>query len=84
MAESNADMRHERLDIRIACLQRGLSLRAAAERIGVSEASLRRLAKGEGVHPANAKRIADFFEVPVTALLPDTGERRRATDGAAA
>lgn len=57
-------------DIRLACLNRGLSLRGAAREIGVPEQSMRRLANGQGVTPANAKRIADFFEVQVTDVLP--------------
>jgi DNA-binding XRE family transcriptional regulator len=51
-------------------LNRGLSIRGAAKDIGVAEQSIRRLEDGLGVHPATAKKVADFFGVKVTDLMP--------------
>lgn len=57
-------------DLRIARLNRGLSLRQAAEEIGVPEQSIRRLEQGLGVRPATAKKIADYFGVTAVEILP--------------
>lgn len=51
-------------------LNRGLSVLAAAEEIGVHRATLTALERGERVHPANAKKIADYFGCQVTDLMP--------------
>lgn len=51
-------------------LNRGLSTRAAAEQIGISQAILLRAESGQGVWPAHAKLIADFFGVLVTDIWP--------------
>lgn len=56
--------------IREHYLNQGLSRRAYAEKIGVPEQSLRRLEAGLGVHPANAKIVADDLGVKVTDLMP--------------
>ncbi|PTL55766.1 helix-turn-helix domain-containing protein [Paraconexibacter algicola] len=50
-------------------LNKGLSRRAYADQIGVPEQSLRRLEAGLGVHPANAKKVADDMKVAVTDIL---------------
>lgn len=57
-------------DLRAERLNRGLSRRQAAKTIGVPEPTLRRLEQGEGAYPANAKKVADFFGVQVTDLMP--------------
>lgn len=57
-------------DLRSARLNRGLSVRRAADEIGVARATLRRLEDGRSVHPATAKQIADYFGVQVTDLMP--------------
>lgn len=49
-----------------ARLNRGLSQRAAAEEIGVNRGVLERAEAGKKIHPANAKLIADFYEIAVT------------------
>ena len=51
-------------------LNAGYSLRGLAAHLDVPEGSIRRLENGEGVTPANAKRVADFFGLKVTDLLP--------------
>lgn len=61
----------EVFDLRSARLNRGLSVKVAAAEIGVHAATLRRLEDGVGIpHPANAKKIADFFGIQVTDLIP--------------
>lgn len=49
---------------------KGLSVRAAAEEIGVARATLERAERGESVYPGTAKLIADFYEVRVTEIWP--------------
>lgn len=51
-------------------LNQGLSRRAYADKVGVPEQTLRRLESGLGVHPANAKLIADDMGIKVTDLMP--------------
>ena len=55
-------------DLRAARLNAGLSLRQAAEVLGVPEQSIRRLEADLGVTPANAKKIADYYGIQVTDL----------------
>ncbi len=57
-------------DLQASYLNEGLSRRQFAERIGVPEQSIRRLERGLGIHPANAKKVADYLGVKVTDLLP--------------
>jgi ribosome-binding protein aMBF1 (putative translation factor) len=58
-------------DLKTARLNAGLSIRGLAREIDVPEQSIRRFEAGDsGLHPANAKRIADRFGVQVTDLLP--------------
>jgi transcriptional regulator with XRE-family HTH domain len=56
--------------IRAAYLNRGLSRRQFAREVGVHEQTVRRIENGEGVHPANAKKVADALGVQVTDLMP--------------
>ena len=58
------------MNLKAERLNRGLSTRDAAEKIGVSQAILMRAEDGRGVRPAHAKRIADFFGVRVTDIWP--------------
>ena len=51
-------------------LNRGLTISAAAEMIGVHRATLTALERGQTVSPANAKLIADHFGCKVTDLMP--------------
>jgi ribosome-binding protein aMBF1 (putative translation factor) len=52
-------------------LDRGLSLEAAAQEIDVPLNVLSRAESGEGMpHPANAKKIADFYGYKVTEIWP--------------
>lgn len=61
---SDVSLKGERLD-------RGLSLIAAADEIGVPLNVLSRAESGEGMpHPANAKKIADFYGFKVTEVWP--------------
>lgn len=59
-----------RPNLRAERLNRGLSTRAAAEEIGVSQAIILRAEEGLGVRPSHAKRIADFYGVLVTDIWP--------------
>lgn len=56
-------------DLATAYLNAGYSRRGFAREVGVAEHTVRRLEDGEGVHPANAKKVADFFGVKVTDLI---------------
>lgn len=56
-------------------MNRGLTLKAAAEAIGVHRATLASVEAGGSVRPANAKKIADFFGCKVTDLMPIGQER---------
>jgi transcriptional regulator with XRE-family HTH domain len=72
-------VRTSAFDLRAARLNRGLSARQAALEIGVTQQALRRLEGGTSVHPASAKKVADFFGVQVTDLMPlDPDSDRRA------
>lgn len=51
-------------------LNRGLSIRQAAKAIGVTAPTLQRAETGEGVHPGNALKIADFYDCKVTDIWP--------------
>lgn len=51
-------------------LNAGLSIRGLAKEVGVAEQSVRRLESGETVHPAVAKKVADYFGVKVMDLMP--------------
>jgi transcriptional regulator with XRE-family HTH domain len=60
----------ENFDLRSARLNAGFTIRGLAREIGIAEQTLRRLEGGEGAHPASAKKVADFFGVQVTDLMP--------------
>ena len=64
-----------RFDLRSARLNKGLTQRALAVEAGVSLATVQRLEGGLGARPDNAKRLADFFGVQVTDLMPDSSEK---------
>lgn len=51
-------------------INRGLSVAAAAEEIGVARGTLKALEAGQRVSPRTAKKVADFFGVQVTDLMP--------------
>lgn len=56
--------------IRSARLDKGLSIRAAAKKIGVTEDILLRAENGATPRPAAAKKIADFYSLTVTEIWP--------------
>lgn len=60
----------ERFNLRAARLNAGLTQRALSDAVDVRIQTLQRLEDGAGCHPANAKKIADFFGVQVTDLMP--------------
>lgn len=51
-------------------LNRGLSVRGAAKKIGIARGTLENAERGESIHPASAKQIADFYECLVTDIWP--------------
>lgn len=57
-------------DLMSARLNKGMAQRELADKIGVSREVIRRLELGYGAHPANAKKVADYFGVQVTDVLP--------------
>jgi transcriptional regulator with XRE-family HTH domain len=58
------------IDARAERLNRGLSQRALATECGVSLTTVQRLEDGRGAHPENAKKVADYFGIKVTDLMP--------------
>lgn len=60
----------DRFDLETERLNRGYSIRGLARHLGIHDNAIRRLERGDVVHPATAKKIADFFEVQVTDLMP--------------
>lgn len=59
-----------RFDLVAARLNAGLTQRELAQATGVPYPTVQRLEAGLGARPANAKKVADFFEVQVTDLMP--------------
>lgn len=57
-------------ELRIARINRGISIRGLARELGVPEQSIRRLEGGIGISLPYAKKIADWHEVQVTDILP--------------
>lgn len=53
-----------------ARMNEGLSQRDLAAACGVSLTSIQRLEAGGSVSPRNAKKVADYFGVRVTDLMP--------------
>lgn len=58
------------IDLATARLDRGHSIRSLADELGINQHSIRRLEAGGTVHPATAKKVADYFGVLVTDLMP--------------
>lgn len=65
-------------ELRRAYLNRGFSRRSFAKAIEVPEQSIRRLEKGLGVHPDNARKVANYFGLDTVDLLPDPEQRAAA------
>lgn len=63
------------LDLEAERVNRGHSQRGLAAHIGISANTYRRLEGGERVHPAVAKKVADYFGVKVTDLPAFRQER---------
>jgi ribosome-binding protein aMBF1 (putative translation factor) len=61
------------VDLERERINRGHSIRSLARELELSEQIIRRLESGETVRPANAKKVADFFGVKVTDLMPLDG-----------
>lgn len=57
-------------DLTTQRLNSGHSIRSLARELEVPEQSIRRLEDGKGIHPANAKKVADFFGIQVTDIMP--------------
>jgi ribosome-binding protein aMBF1 (putative translation factor) len=57
-------------DLQSARRNAGHSIRSLASELGLAPETVRRVEAGESVHPANAKKVADFFSVKVTDLAP--------------
>lgn len=57
-------------DLAEARLNRGLTQRGLADATGVPYPTIQRLEAGLGARPSNAKKIADYFDVRVTDLMP--------------
>ena len=57
-------------NLAMARVNGGFSQRSLAAHLGVADNAIRRLENGENVHPATAKKVADYFGVQVTDLMP--------------
>lgn len=66
------------IDLRAERLNRGFSVRGLAREIGVPEQSIRRAELGQGVTPANAYKMATFFQLRVTDIWPVQDRERHA------
>lgn len=53
-----------------ACREQRVSITEAAARAGVGYDVMRRALRGDGIHPGNAKRIADALGLAVVDVLP--------------
>lgn len=58
-------------DFLAARLNAGLTQRELAKECGVSLTTIQRLEKGAAATPRNAKKVADYFGVRATDLLPE-------------
>jgi transcriptional regulator with XRE-family HTH domain len=56
--------------LHVARLNRGHSVRSLAAEIEIDARTLSRLEDGLPVHPGKAKKVADYFGVRVTDLMP--------------
>lgn len=61
-------------DLRPIYLNAGMSRREFARHIDVPEQSLRRFERGDGISPANAKKLADYLGTTVVELLDSLDE----------
>lgn len=61
---------NERFNVLAARLNRGMTQRELAAECGVALTTIQRLESGLTASPRNAKKVADFFEIQVTDLLP--------------
>lgn len=68
----------EQFDLKTARINAGYGIRGFARKVGVSEATLRSLEKGQNIRPESAKCVADFFGIKVTDLLRREDDSRRA------
>lgn len=59
-----------KLNLKAERLNRGLSIKQAAEEIGITPATLGRAEDGESLHPNNAFKIATFYGKAVTDIWP--------------
>jgi transcriptional regulator with XRE-family HTH domain len=55
-------------DLPTARVNAGYSIRSLARELGISEGAIRRLERGEHVHPATALKVAERFGIQVTDL----------------
>lgn len=56
--------------LRAARLNRGLTTREVAAMLKLSRGTVVRAERGDGVYPATAKKLADFYGFKVTDLWP--------------
>lgn len=63
-------MRSMTFDLAAERVNRGHSLKSLAKELGIHSNSLAALERGESVHPATAKKVADYFGIKVTDLMP--------------
>jgi transcriptional regulator with XRE-family HTH domain len=68
----------KKFSLSAARMNRGHSVRSLAAELGVDARTLMRLERGDRVHPAKAKKVADFFGVQVTDLMPPDADHREA------
>lgn len=59
----------QQFSLSTARVNRGHTARSLAAEVGIDARTLLRLERGEAVHPAKAKKVADYFGVRVTDLM---------------
>lgn len=58
------------IDLAAERLNKGHSIRSLSDELNVHQHAIRRLEAGGSVHPATAKKIADYYGVKVTDIMP--------------
>ncbi len=67
----------DHFDLTEARVNAGYSIRGLAKELHIAAPTLVRLEGRQGVHPAIAKKVADFFGVKVTDLMPVASDSPR-------
>lgn len=64
-------MRLDRIQLVVVMAEKDVTIKALAEKAGVSRNTITAIKQGKSCSPTTASRIADALGVPVTELMPD-------------